>query len=91
MVQVVRIHLRFLGIAPQMLLFSASLFIAYDDTYDGTGAADPHLDVVVHQMDADGNQIDGGLLDKLHPRTEWKNPVRNHVATAQLQHVNLDS
>ena len=38
--------------------------------------ADPELDVQIMQFDMNGNQIEGGLLDSRHPRTEWKNPVR---------------
>ena len=42
------------------------------------GIPDPQLEVQILQLDAHGNLIEGGLLDRDHPRTEWKNPVRTN-------------
>jgi len=44
--------------------------------FRNAGVADPQLDVQIMQFDMNGNQIEGGLLNSRHPRTEWKNPVR---------------
>ena len=45
------------------------------------GIPDPQLEVQILQLDAHGNLIEGGLLDRDHPRTEWKNPVRTDPLT----------